>query len=104
MRLKTVNGVTGMRPNPVMKLRETRPNHVKRGLQKTRPNNVKRGILGMRFYLVIGELGGRDQTWSIGVTGDEAKPSHSFGQDTGGAATLNFSYPDILFIYPEIFV
>ena len=34
--------------------------------------------------------------------GDEAKPGHNFGQDAGGAATLNFSYPDILFIYPEI--
>jgi len=56
----------------------------------------------MRSYPVIRELGGRDQTWSTGGYGDEAKPGHSIGQDAGGAITLNFSYPDILFIYPEI--
>ena len=51
-----------MRPNPVMKLCDKRPNHVKRGLQETRPNNVKRVILGMRSYPVIRELG----AWSTG--------------------------------------
>ena len=47
-------------------------------------------------------MGDETKPGQQGVTGDEAKPGHSFGQDAGSVATLNFSYPDILFIYPEI--